>query len=122
MSNNRLIDKLNLAGSKHAGNGASGGDAQSSDDANISEMMLDPRYLRQSSALINDALQKGFDVLQLSDGSIVTTGTKTVVHHYRWDEPKGKLVKSKSETSGVVSGRKTRSGQKLEEDSREEDA
>lgn len=61
----------------------------------ITNMMLDPRYLRQSSSLIQEALQKGFDVLQLANGDIVTTGTKTVVFQYRWDEEKGKLVKSK---------------------------
>ncbi len=61
----------------------------------ITNMMLDPRYLRQSSSLIQDALQKGFDVLQLANGDIVTTGTKTVVFQYSWDEEKGKLVKSK---------------------------
>ena len=77
--------------------------------------MMDPRYLRQSSALINESLQKGFDVLQLSDGSVVTTGTKTVVHHYRWDEEKGKLVKTKSETSGVTPVRKSRKVSREEE-------
>ena len=65
--------------------------------------MLDPRYLRQSSSLIQDALQKGFDVLQLANGDIVTTGTKTVVYQYTWDDEKGKLIKTKPET-----GRKAR--------------
>lgn len=64
-------------------------------DPEITNMMLDARYLRQSSSLIQEALQKGFDVLQLANGDIVTTGTKTVVFQYRWDEEKGKLVKSK---------------------------
>ena len=63
----------------------------------ITNMMLDPRYLRQSSSLIQDALQKGFDVLQLANGDIVTTGTKTVVYQYAWDSEKGKLVKTKPE-------------------------
>jgi|GEM_PF-1156655 len=63
----------------------------------ITNMMLDPRYLRQSSSLIQDSLQKGFDVLQLANGDIVTTGTKTVVYQYTWDETKGKLVKAKPE-------------------------
>jgi len=67
-------------------------------ESDIANMMMDPRYLRQSSALIQDALQKGFDVLQLANGDIVTTGTKTVVYQYTWDEEKGKLVKTKSET------------------------
>ena len=63
----------------------------------VMNMMLDARYLRQSSSLIQDALQKGFDVLQLSNGDIVTTGTKTVVYQYTWDLEKGKLVKTKPE-------------------------
>lgn len=58
-------------------------------------LMTDARYLRQSSSLINDALQKGFDVLQLANGDIVTTGTKVVVYQYSWDETKGKLVRTK---------------------------
>src|SRR3954470_4667006 len=69
----------------------------------ITNMMLDPRYLRQSSSLIQDALQKGFDVLQLANGDIVTTGTKTVVYQYAWDDQKGKLIKTKPEA-----GRKSR--------------
>lgn len=60
-------------------------------------MMMDARYLRQSSSLIQDALQKGFDVLQLANGDIVMTGTKTVVYQYEWSEEKGKLVKAKAE-------------------------
>jgi hypothetical protein len=64
-------------------------------ESEITNMMLDPRYLRQSSSLIQEALQKGFDVLQLANGDIVTTGTKTVVHQYTWDEEKGKLSKAK---------------------------
>ena len=69
----------------------------------ITNMMLDARYLRQSSSLIQDSLQKGFDVLQLANGDIVATGTKTVVYHYSWDQEKGKLMKSKPDA-----GRKQR--------------
>ncbi len=71
-------------------------------DPEITNMMLDARYLRQSSALIQDALQKGFDVLQLASGDIVTTGTKTVVFQYSWDKEKGKLVKAKSKPERKV--------------------
>lgn len=86
---NRLIDKLNLPPrAKPRAEGASGASAR-----DITEMMLDPKYLRQSSSLINEALQKGFDVLQLEDGEIVMTGTKTIVYRYQWDAEKGKLVK-----------------------------
>lgn len=66
-------------------------------DVDVPNMMLDPRYLRQSEALIQEALASGFDVLQLATGEIVTTGTKTIVYRYEWDEAKGKLVKIKSE-------------------------
>lgn len=68
-------------------------------DSPVVNMMNDPSYLRQSSALINEALQKGFDVLQLANGDIVTTGTKTVVYQYAWDADKGKLVKTKTADS-----------------------
>lgn len=87
----KLIKRLNLAGTTGA--------RKKDGDTEITDMMLDPRYLRQSSSLINEALQKGFDVLQLANGDIVTTGTKTVVYQYTWDGDKGKLVKAKTETS-----------------------
>lgn len=66
-------------------------------EAAITNMMMDARYLRQSSALIQDSLQKGFDVLQLANGDIVTTGTKTIVYQYTWDEDRAKLVRVKPE-------------------------
>lgn len=87
--NQKLLSKFNL-NSKIA-------DAQ--DDAAGADMMSDPNYLRQSSALINDALQKGFDILQLANGDIVMTGVKTVVYQYSWDESKSKLVRSKAKSS-----------------------
>lgn len=71
---------------------------QSAESKNISIIMSDARYLRQSSALINDALQKGFDVMQLADGSVVISGMKVVSYQYEWDETKGKLIRSKSAT------------------------
>jgi hypothetical protein len=80
-------------------------------------MMNDPAYLRQSSALINEALQKGFDVLQLASGDIVTTGTKTVVYQYTWDSEKCKLVKTKTADSSL---KKAKRSQLTEEDEEEE--
>lgn len=55
--------------------------------------MRNTDYLRHCSNIINDALQKGYDVLQLENGNIVTTGTKIVVNQYRWDDAKQKMVK-----------------------------
>ncbi len=88
--NQRLLNKFNIA--NKAGVPAEG-------DADVVDVMADPNYLRQSSALINDALQKGFDVLQLADGDIVMTGVKTVVYQYTWDEEKSKLTRTKAKSS-----------------------
>ncbi len=82
---NRLLDKLNMPTRSQK-------DGEKK-DGSISEMMMDPRYLRQSSSLVNQALQKGFDVLQMEDGEIVMTGTKTVIYRYSWDATEGKLLK-----------------------------
>ena len=71
-------------------------DAPAPDAKELSALMSDAGYLRQSSALINEALQKGFDVLQLANGDIVTTGTKTIVHTYAWDKQQQKLMRAKS--------------------------
>ena len=102
--------------SKHAS--SSMGKRSSDAEPEITNMMLDPRYLRQSSSLIQDALQKGFDVLQLANGDIVTTGTKTVVYQYAWDNEKGKLLKTKPDA-----GRKSRRAMVEEtEDSESEEA
>jgi len=60
---------------------------------NGSDIMMDPNYLRSSSSIISEALHKGFDVLQLENGDIVTTGTKVIVTQYHWDKAKSKMVK-----------------------------
>lgn len=89
--NQKLLSKFNL-------NSKALSESQT-DDSTATDMMADPSYLRQSSALINDALQKGFDILQLANGDIVMTGVKTVVYQYTWDEAKSKLVRSKAKSS-----------------------
>ncbi len=87
--------RLNLTAKRLAASAVSAPRKTLDGDSQTPNMMLDSRYLRQSSSLIQEALQKGFDVLQLANGDIVTTGTKTVVHQYVWDDEKGKLVKAK---------------------------
>jgi len=87
---NRLLEKLNMPSRSKEGEAA---------DSGITEMMMDPRYLRQSSSLVNQALQKGFDVLQMEDGEIVMTGTKTIIYRYQWDAEKGKLMKKSAESN-----------------------
>ncbi len=68
------------------------------DDNLLAELMANPDYLRYSSTVINDALKEGFDVLQLPNGDIVTTGTKTIVTTYVWDGAKKRLEKAKAPT------------------------
>jgi hypothetical protein len=62
-------------------------------DSHLADLMANPDYLRHSSAVIHDALKQGFDVLQLPNGDIVTTGTKVIVTTYSWDDTRGKLSK-----------------------------
>jgi hypothetical protein len=66
------------------------------DDA---DLMSVPEYMEKSSVIIAEALQKGFDVLHLENGGIVTTGTKTVVTTYRWNGKTGKMVKLATQES-----------------------
>ena len=87
----QLIKKINLAGRVPFANLP----VTSIEDDNELAVMSDARYLRQSAALISAALQKGFDVLQMANGDIITTGTKIVVYTYGWDTEKGKLIRSK---------------------------
>lgn len=90
------MKRLNLTAKKLASSLVSAPRKSLDSDSGNVNVMSDARYLRQSSSLVQEALQKGFDVLQLANGDIVTTGTKTVVSQYIWDDAKGKLVKSKS--------------------------
>lgn len=66
-------------------------------DVSAEELMQNDDYLRDSQAIVNDALKEGFDVLQLENGDIVTTGTKVVVNQYRWDNDTGKMTKLSEE-------------------------
>jgi len=109
-SETSLLKKFNLASKK------AGSKKKVELESPVVNMMTDPAYLRQSSALINEALQKGFDVLQLANGDIVTTGTKTVVYQYAWDSEKSKLVKTKTSDS---SAKKTKRAPMVEEDEEE---
>ena len=84
---NRLLEKLNIPAR------AMEKSQENTSGIDITQMMMNPDYLRQSSSLIHEALQKGFDVLQMEDGNIVMTGTKTIVYRYEWDAEKGRLMK-----------------------------
>ena len=81
---------INLRGIAKEAQETSAGDQQ------LNDLMSNPEYLRHSSSVINEALKEGFDVLQLPNGDIVTTGTKTIVNTFTWDASKGKLTKAKA--------------------------
>lgn len=66
---------------------------ESSTSESDMDVMMNPDYLKESSKIISDALHKGFDVLQLENGDIVTTGTKVIVTQYHWDSKKSKMSK-----------------------------
>jgi hypothetical protein len=89
------------------------------DDGNaLSDLMANPEYLRHSSSIINEALKDGFDVLQLPNGDIVTTGTRIITNTYAWDAGKAKLVKARP---AADKPRKARKGKAAEADDADED-
>lgn len=53
----------------------------------------DIKYICNSSKLITDSLQKGFDVAQLPNGDVIITEIKTINVQYTWDETKQKMVR-----------------------------
>lgn len=58
------------------------------DDANLA---ADIHYIRKSSVLVSDALQKGSDIMQLPNGDIIVTEVKTITYRYRWNKEKSKF-------------------------------
>ncbi len=88
----KMLASLNIT--KEARNAAA------EEENKLAELMANPEYLRHSSTIINEALKEGFDVLQLPNGDIVTTGTKTIVNTYVWDETSNRLDKARARKVG----------------------
>lgn len=57
------------------------------------DSLSDPVYICKSSVLIMDSLKKGHDVMQLSNGDIITTELKTIMTQYLWDKDKDRFIK-----------------------------
>jgi len=85
---NKLFHSVNLTRDARS--------AAHEDGSDLGDLMANPDYLRYSSAIINDALKDGFDVLQLPNGDIVTTGTKIITNTYVWDAAKATLNKART--------------------------
>ena len=86
--------KNKLFSSLEAGQKAN--DTPSRDGNELSDLMSNPDYLRHSSAIIHEALKEGFDVLQLPNGDIVTTGTKIITNTFVWDAKSGSMGKARA--------------------------
>jgi hypothetical protein len=74
----------------------------------LADLMANPNYLRHSSSIINEALKEGFDVLQMPNGDIVTTGTKIITNTYVWDAKRGTLGKARASANKPARTRKTK--------------
>ena len=84
--NSQLFNSINLTRNAKA--------VAAEDENMLTDLMANPDYLRHSSSVINAALKDGFDVIQMPNGDIVATGTKTIVNTYVWDSGKARLVKA----------------------------
>lgn len=78
------------------------------DSSELSDLMSNPDYLRHSSTIINEALKEGFDVLQLPNGDIVTTGTRIITNTYVWDAKRSSLSKARASANKPTRGRKAK--------------
>ena len=56
----------------------------------------DIKYICNLTALLTGALQKGFDVAQLSNGDIIVREIVAINLQYHWDKVKQKMVKIKA--------------------------
>jgi len=57
------------------------------------EIFSDIRYICNSTNLITESLQKGFDVTQMPNGDVIVTEIKTINIQYSWDKAKRKMVR-----------------------------
>lgn len=60
----------------------------------IAELAKDINYIKRSSTIVSDALQKGSDIMQLANGDILITEVKTVTYKYKWNSDKGKFERA----------------------------
>lgn len=60
----------------------------------ISGLASDINYIKKSSVLVSDALQKGSDIMQLASGDILITEVKTITYKYSWNNAKGRFERA----------------------------
>lgn len=57
------------------------------------DILTNPKYICKLSSLVNDSLENGCDVMQMPNGDIITTETKTITLQYSWNKQKENFVK-----------------------------
>lgn len=60
----------------------------------VSSLAKDINYIKRSSMIVSDALQKGSDIMQLANGDILITEVKTVTYKYSWNNSKGRFERA----------------------------
>ena len=63
-------------------------------DEVVSNLAKDMNYIKKSSTIVSDALQKGSDIMQLANGDILITEVKTVTYKYNWNINKGRFERA----------------------------
>lgn len=63
----------------------------------------DVNYIRKSALLVSESLQKGADIMQMPNGDIHVTETRTVTYKHEWNKEKCRFERA---TSGARSRRK----------------
>ncbi len=63
-------------------------------DEIVSNLAKDMNYIKKSSSLVSEALQKGSDITQLANGDILITEVKTVTYKYNWNKDKGRFERA----------------------------
>lgn len=60
----------------------------------VSNLANDTNYIRKSSVIVSEALQKGSDIMQLASGDLLITEVKTVTYKYNWNSTKGRFERA----------------------------
>ncbi len=63
---------------------------------NDDNIATDINYIKKSAHLVNDALNKGADIMQLANGDILITEVKTITYRYEWSKERNKFERATS--------------------------
>lgn len=67
---------------------------------NEKDVLNDINYICKSCSFITEALQRGADIVQMSNGDIFVTEVRPRMYTYVWNSAKGKLVRQISRKVG----------------------